>query len=225
MRLVCDCRENVETLCMSAKNSTFAIRFDAGTVTQKTEAIVLSLRKCADNVSVVQLYTAANGRMAFAVRGSKYKGMLTPLSMVEVTATHRSNHTMGTLSSVTLTYTPLHLTTDITRQCVALFIAEVLTLTVRHPLQDEQLFHWLCGVIRQLDGSEHIENLHLRFLLDYTMFLGIGIDETEHPEWFVMPASRQQRRKYLKEICSYYAEHIEDFSEPKSLNVLMEVFD
>lgn len=194
-------------------------------VTQKTEAIVLSLRKCADNVSVAQLYTAQNGRMAFAVRGNKYKGMLSPLSRIEVTATHRGNNSMGTLTSVALVRPHTRLATDVKRQCIAMFIAEILSLTVRHPMQDEELFAWLCGVVEELDACENVENIHLRFLIDYTMFLGIGVDEAEHPEWFLEPTSRQQRQQFLKEICAYYAEHIEEFSKPKSLNVLMEVFD
>lgn len=194
-------------------------------MTIKTDAIVLSLRKCSDNVSIAHLYTAHNGRMAFAVHGNKYKGMLTPLSRIEITATQRNGQSMGTLTGVALVSIPRLMVSDVRRQCVAIFIAEILTLTVRHPMQDEELFAWLCGVIQALDTNEHIENLHLQFLTDYTVFLGIGIDETEHPEWFVAPASRQQRRQYLKEICRYYEEHIEEFQEPKSLSVLMEVFD
>ena len=191
---------------------------------QKTEAIVLSLRKCADNVSVANVYTAINGRGAFAVRGNKYKGILTPLAHVEITASHSGNKSMGTITSATLVRTPKYLATDVKRQCIALFMAEVLSLTVRHPMQDEALFRWLCGVVQTLDESANVENLHLQFLLDYTMFLGIGTDETEHSEWFASPTSREERQRHLKEICAYYAEHIEDFRNPKSLDVLIEVF-
>ena len=55
--------------------------------------------------------------------------------------------------------------------------------------------------------------------------LGIGIDDTEHPNWFIAPASRNERQHRLRSLTTYYEEHIEDFRPPKSLDVLMEVFD
>ena len=61
--------------------------------------------------------------------------------------------------------------------------------------------------------------------MDYATFLGIGIDDTEHPKWFSAPANRQERQQRLRELCAYYEEHIEDFRMPKSLEVLIEVFD
>lgn len=198
-------------------------------MTSKTQAIVLTLTKYKDNASVLHLYTVESGRLACIVYGNKYRGLLTPLSLVEITTTRRSGNAavkgMPVLGSAALVYTPEHIPTDIRRQCVAMFIAEILGKTLLHPLQDEQLFQWLCDVVRELDATESVENLHLRFLIDYTMYLGIGIDETEHSEWFAAPRSRQERQQHLREICAYYEEHIEDFTSPKSLDVLMEVFD
>lgn len=190
-------------------------------------AIVLSITKYSDTGSVVHLYTAEHGRMQYVVYGNKSKGVLRPLSLIEFTATRRKNapNQLGTLSSVSLLYTPQLLTTDIHRQCVAMFIAEVLVATLRHPMSDQPLFEWLCQVIRCLDQDADISNLHLNFLLNYATFWGIGIDETQHSEWFLVPLSRLQRQQRLRELCAYYEEHIEDFHPPKSLDVLMEVFD
>lgn len=192
-----------------------------------TTAIVLSTTKYSDMGSIVHLYTAEHGRMQYVVYGNKAKAALRPLSLIEFTATRRNNapNQMGTLSSVALLYTPQRLTTDIPRQCVAMFIAEVLAATLRHPMSDQPLFDWLCQVIRCLDQDANSSNLHLTFLLDYANYLGIGIDETQHPEWFLVPTSRYQRQQRLRELCAYYEEHIEDFRPPKSLDVLIEVFD
>ena len=192
-----------------------------------SSAIVLSLTKYSDTGSVVHLYTAEHGRMQYVVYGNKHKGVLRPLSIVEVTSTRRNNapQQMGSLSSVALIYTPQRLNTDVQRQCVAMFIAEILLHTLRHPMSDMPLFDWLCKLIQQLDQADDICNLHLEFLLEYATFLGIGIDDVEHPEWFAAPANRTTRQQHLRELCAYYEEHIEDFRLPKSLDVLMEVFD
>lgn len=190
-------------------------------------AIVLSLTKYSDTGCIAHLYTAEQGRMQHAVYGNKYKGMLRPLSIVEFTTSKRKNapQQMGNISSTSLLYTPQLLATDVRRQCVAMFIAEILSSTLRHPMSDQPLFDWLCEVIKHLDTDTDISNLHLHFLIEYANHLGVGIDDTEHPEWYKAPSSRQERQQRLRELCLYYSEHIEEFSTPKSLDVLMEVFD
>lgn len=192
-----------------------------------SSAIVLSLVRYSDTGTIVHLYTAEHGRMQYIVYGNKYKGILRPLSIIDFTSTKRQNapSQMGTLSSVSLFYTPQRLTIDVQRQCVAMFIAEVLSSTLRHPMSDKPLYDWLCKIIQHLDQDDDICNLHLQFLNDYATSLGIGIDDTEHPEWCILPSNRTMRQQRLRELTSYYAEHIEDFRLPKSLDVLMEVFD
>jgi hypothetical protein len=165
--------------------------------------------------------------MQYAVYGNKLKGILRPLSIIDFTSTKRNNAPaqMGTLSSAALLYTPQRLSTDVQRQCVAMFMAEVLVSTLRHPMSDQPLFDWLCEVIQHLDQDDNITNLHIQFLIEYANFLGIGVDDTEYPEWFTIPSSRTERQQRLRALCLYYSEHIEEFSTPKSLDVLMEVFD
>ncbi|MEE0922604.1 MAG: recombination protein O N-terminal domain-containing protein [Paludibacteraceae bacterium] len=189
--------------------------------------IVLSLTKFSDTGSIVHLYTSEQGRMQYAIYGNKYKGILRPLSIVEFTANHRNNapNQLSTLSDCQLLFINSQLATDIQRQCVAMFIAEVLISTLRHPMNDQPLFDWLCEVVKHLDVDTDISNLHLYFLLEYANHLGIGIDDTEHPDWYELPTSRKERQQRLRELCIYYTEHIEDFRQPKSLEVLMEVFD
>ena len=194
-------------------------------MTSKTQAIVLALTKYKDNASIAHLYTLDNGRMQYVVYGNKHRGVLSPLSIVEITSSRSTKNGLGVLATATLIHVPQQLTTDVRRQCVAMFITEILYKTLKHPLEDRPLFSWLCEVIKALDRNENIENLHIRFLIEYAVFLGIGIDETEHPEWTTQPVNRQQRQQQLRDLCTYYAEHIEDFSLPKSIDVLIEVFD
>ena len=190
-------------------------------------AIVLSTTKYSDTRNIVHLYTDQHGRMQYVTYGNKLKGILRPLSIIEFTATLRNNAPaqMGTVSSAALLYTPQRLSTNVQRQCVAMFIAEVLVSTLRHPMSDQPLFDWLCEIIQHLDQDDNITNLHIQFLLEYATFLGVGIDDTEHPEWFIAPTSRTQRQELLRSLCAYFEQHIEDFRPPKSLDVLMEVFD
>lgn len=192
-----------------------------------SSAIVLNTTRYSDTGSIVHLYTAEYGCMQYVVYGNKYKGVLRPLSIIEFTITRRKNAPaqLGALSSASLLYTPQQLSMDVQRQCVAMFIAEVLANTLRHPMSDRPLYDWLCAIIQHLDQDAEIGNLHLHFLLEYASYMGIGVDDTEHPEWFLVPTSRIERQQRLRDLTTYYEEHIEDFRSPKSLDVLMEVFD
>lgn len=190
-------------------------------------AIVLSLTKFSDTGSILHLYTPSQGRVQYIVYGSKYKSILRPLSIIEYSSKRRNNapQQIQTLSSASLVYTPQLLSSDVTRQCIAMFIAEILLTTLRHPMSDIPLYEWLCNTIQRLDTEEVIGNLHLEFLLEYAMFLGIGIDNEEYAQWFIPPTSRQEKQQRLKELIAYFQEHIDDFPTPKSLEILIEVFD
>ena len=39
------------------------------------------------------------------------------------------------------------------------------------------------------------------------------------------PTSRHERQVQLRQLCEYMAEYIDNWHEPRSLDVLMEVFD
>ena len=190
-------------------------------------AIVLTTNKYSDTGSIVHLYTPDQGRVQCVVYGNKLKGVLRPLSIIEYSSSRRNNAPlqMQTLSSASLAYTPTLLSYDVLRQCVAMFIAELLTYTLRHPMSDQPLFDWLCNCIYRLDKEEDISNLHIEFLLDYAVYLGIGIDEEEHPDWYSQPTSRMERQKRLRELIAYFQEHIDDLPTIKSLDVLIEVFN
>ena len=45
--------------------------------------------------------------------------------------------------------------------------------------------------------------------------------ETDTP----LPTTRAERQKQLLALCRYFAEHVETWQNPRSLDVLMEVFD
>ena len=190
-------------------------------------AIVLTTNKYSDTGSIVHLYTPDQGRVQCVVYGNKLKGVLRPLSIIEYNSSRRNNSPMQmqTISSASLIYTPTLLSCDVLRQCVAMFIAELLTYTLRHPMSDQPLFDWLCNCIYSLDKEEDISNLHIEFLLDYAVYLGIGIDEEEHPDWYSQPTSRIERQERLRELIAYFQEHIDDLPTIKSLDVLIEVFN
>jgi len=182
-----------------------------------TDAIVLSLQPHSDKAHVLHAYTRAGGRVNYRVYGVGRKnttGKYSPLSIVQLTTDDLS------IRTAQLNYVPTTLTTDPYKRTIALFIAEVLHHVLRHPMADEAMYDFIADAIEELDQSEEVQNFHLQFLIAFAAKLGFAMVK-EPP----MPHTREQRQKTLQQLCKYFEEHVDTWQNPRSLDVLMEVFD
>lgn len=190
-----------------------------------TDAIVLSLQPHSDKAHVLHAYTRAGGRINYMVYGLGRKnasGKYTPLSVVQLTTDERSVRTAQ------LTFVPRTLVTDPYKRTVALFISEILHNVLRHPMPDEPMFDFLMQSVEELDRTDQPQNFHLLFLVAFAAKLGFAIPEEGalQPSAFgCRPMTRAERQQTLRTLCAYFAEHVETWQEPRSLDVLMEVFD
>ena len=91
------------------------------------------------------------------------------------------------------------------------------------------MFDFIADAIQELDATDEPQNFHLQFLVGLAAKLGFGIDSTNPLYTFgyapLLPLTRTQRQQALRELCAYFAEHVETWEDPKSLDILMEVFD
>jgi DNA repair protein RecO (recombination protein O) len=190
-----------------------------------TDAIVLSLQPHSDKAHVLHAYTRAGGRINYMVYGLGRKnasGHYTPLSMVQLTTDARSVRTAQ------LSYVPRTLVTDPYKRTIALFISEVLHNVLRHPMPDEPMFDYLVQAIEELDRTDRPQNFHVLFLIGFAAKLGFAIpedDSIQQSSITFQPTTRAERQQTLRALCAYLAEHVETWQEPRSLDVLMEVFD
>ena len=183
-----------------------------------TDAIVLSLQPHSDKAHVLHAYTRAGGRVNYMVYGLGKKnaaGKYTPLSIVQLTTDERSVRTAQ------LEFVPHSTFSDPYKRAIALFISEVLFHVLRHPMQDEPLYDFITQAITELDSTSEPQNFHLLFLSGFAAKLGFAMPETDTP----LPTTRAERQKQLLALCRYFEEHVETWQNPRSLDVLMEVFD
>jgi len=182
-----------------------------------TDAIVLSLQPQSDKAHILHAYTRVGGRANYKVYGLGRKntaGKYSPLSIVQLTTDERS------IRTAQLTFVPRSLITDPYKRTIALFISEVLYHVLRHPMPDEPMFAFVEQAIEELDRTDEPQNFHIVFLAGLAAKLGFAIEE-ELP----LPQTRSERQKTLQHLCAYFAEHVETWQNPRSLDVLMEVFD
>ena len=182
-----------------------------------TDAIVLSLRPHSDKAHILHAYTRAGGRVNYKVYGLGKKNSAekySPLSVVQLTTDERS------IRTAQLTYIPATLTTDPYKRTIALFLGEVLFHVLKHPMPDEPMYDFIEQAIQTLDHTDEPQNFHLQFLIAFAAKLGFAMEKE-----IAEPHTRTQRQETLQQLCAYFAEHVDTWQNPRSLDVLMEVFD
>ena len=164
----------------------------------KTQAIVLHLTQHSDSMSVLHLYTRDFGRVDYAVygvgskKGKLKKAFLEPLSILDVEVNHQPTLQLQRIDDVQPAYIAHQLSLDIRKRSIAIFIAEVLYNTLRHPMTDEQLFDFLVIAIESLDQCEHPNNFHLSFLVRLSQFLGFFPNLDSGGEWLDLRSGEKQ---------------------------------
>ena len=182
-----------------------------------TDAIVLSLQPHSDKAHVLHAYTRAGGRVNYMVYGlgkKKSGGTYSPLSIVQLTTDDKS------IRAAHLSYVPTSITTDPYKRTIALFLSEVLHSVLRHPMTDEPMYDFLVKAVQDLDKTNEPQNFHLHFLIGFAEKLGFAMQNAPS-----MPQNRADRQQALRQLCTYFEEHVETWQNPKSLDILMEVFD
>ena len=182
-----------------------------------TDAIVLSLQPYSDKAHLLHAYTRTGGRVNYMVYGLGKKntsGKYSPLSVVQLTTDNKSVRTAQ------LSYVPDTLISDPYKRTIALFISEVLYHVLRHPMPDETMYVFIEQAVRELDRCEAPQNFHIAFLIDFAAQLGFAMQEP--PD---LPSTRKARQDTLHALCTYFEKHVETWVEPKSLDILIDVFD
>ncbi|MBP5477053.1 MAG: recombination protein O N-terminal domain-containing protein [Paludibacteraceae bacterium] len=155
----------------------------------KTEGIVLAIQRKSDSASLVHIYTREYGKVLYMVYGGNGRGrkrsrginrnILTPLSWLEIEGDELSGKSLHSMKFAQLHYVPQHLSFDVRRQCLAMFMAETLYKTLRHPLSDDRVFDYICNQIVELDTSDSIEHISSQFVSQLSELLGYGGEPLE----------------------------------------------
>lgn len=185
-----------------------------------TPAIVLSVLRHNDKCDILRAYTRTGGRINYIMYG--HKNRPAPLSIVELSYDYQPTRDIQTIKSIQLVSTGKsneNALLTASRDCVKLFVAELLLAVFSHSLEDELMYNFIERTVQDIDYCDDPQNAHLRFMLGLLEHLGFGSIEID------IPTTRNERQRTLRQLCTYYAEHIEGFTTPKSLDILMEVFD
>lgn len=218
----------------------------------KVRGIVFRFTKFKDTSIIVTIFTDAFGLQSYIVNGVRSKNsknkiaLYQPLTLLQLVVYHRENANIERIREVNCYHPYQTIPTDITKSSIALFIGEVLIKSVKEESHADELFEFISTSLITLDTMQAgYENFHLVFLLRLSRYLGFGaLNANEIMGPRVMDAASEkvlqvlvnagyqdavsmtnlQRRDILENLVRYYGDHLENFGEMKSLQVLKEIF-
>ncbi|MDA3891781.1 MAG: DNA repair protein RecO [Salinivirgaceae bacterium] len=147
----------------------------------QTSIIVLSYTKYSESSIIVQGISEHFGRISFLVYGigsKKSRSKLAsfqPLFLIDTQIYSKASRGIQKIKEFKLSPPLYNLTADIRKSTLSLFIAELLSKTVKEEYTDESLFQFIKTSILFLDElKENLAIFHLVFLLKLSRYLGFA---------------------------------------------------
>lgn len=144
-----------------------------------TSGIVLSTIRYSDSSVIARIYTNDIGLRAFMVRTGKGRaalpklGLLQPLTMVQLSFINDDRRGMRSVQTIDRETVLNTIPFDTAKTCIALFMAEVIVRSIGEEERNEELFRFLKNAVQLLDRTEErTSNFHLKFMLEFSGFLG-----------------------------------------------------
>ncbi len=158
-----------------------------------TRAIVLNYLRYGDSSLIVNLYTESLGRQTIFIKGAYSKKtsvravLFQPLHLIEIEIHHRGNRQMQRISDAHILQPHQSIPFDPVKSSIALFIAEILSKTLKEEEANHELFEFLLHIIQALDLNDNgTANFHLIFLVHYSRYLGFypNTKQASDDMWF-----------------------------------------
>lgn len=219
----------------------------------KTRGIVFRFTKYGDSSIIVTIFTELFGIQTYIVNGVRSKSsrskiaLYQPLTLLDLVVYYKENASIKRIKEIKCIHAYQHISTDIRKSALAIFINEILNKTVKDESHAQEIFEYLFHALILLDHQEtSLENFHLIFLIKLSRFLGFGAHQSEeilgvrmlNPQEEELlkklikaeftesiPMSNEQRRNLLEAILRFYTLHVESLGEIKSIQVLKEVMN
>jgi DNA repair protein RecO (recombination protein O) len=220
----------------------------------KTRGVVLGFIKYGDTSIISKIYTEEFGLQTYIVNGVRSKtsknkiALFQSLTLLDMVVYHKENRDINRISEIKCNTVFHSIPFEQKKISMVIFIAELLSKTLKEHYQNKELFELILHSISYLDEiKERYENLHLQFMIQLASFLGfspgsvediieeirLSLSEEEKnilshlmvaaPDEYVK-MSNHTRRHLLDCLVRYYSIHIENFGTLNSLSVLQEIF-
>ncbi len=218
----------------------------------KTRGIVFRFTRFKETSIIVTIFTEHFGLQTYIVNGVRSKSaknriaLYQPLTLLNLVVYHRENANIERIKEISCLHPYRSIMADVKKSTLAMFLNELLNKTVKDESHAGEIFQFLCESLISLDTmAEGYENFHLIFMLKLCRYLGFGVynlnevlggrvtdPETEKILNDLLKAdyhtplkiNNTERRLLLELLLKFYAEHMENLGEIRSVQVLRDVF-
>lgn len=218
----------------------------------KTSGVVFRLTKYGETSIIVSIFTSQFGLQSYIVNGVRSKSgkgkiaLYQPLTLLDLVVYHKETGGIMRIKEVKCLYPYQHLTTDVHKTTIALFIEELVNKSIKEEAHASELCEFLIDSLMTLDKLEKPENFHLNFMVLLARHLGFqpqtpnevlggrvmdydeekALGEILHANYNSnISLSNLQRRNILDALLRFYSMHVENFGQLKSLSVLREILN
>jgi len=149
-------------------------------VFHSVEAIVLQLIPHKEHNAIVKLFTRESGLVSCWINSirSKSSGIrssgLQPLTIIHAVIDQRDNKQLSALKEMQISFFPSGISNNIEKSAIAIFMAELLSHSIKEPETDTSLYDFLREAIVLLnDTNDKCANFHIVFMLNLSHQLGL----------------------------------------------------
>jgi DNA repair protein RecO (recombination protein O) len=146
---------------------------------QTIQGIILQNTKYQDKKNILKIYTLQHGLQSYAIhlghsKTSKIKpAHILALNQVEFIEHTRKTREVQKISEMHVTLVYQQLFIDLNKNCIAVFLNEVLIKSLKEHHHNEELYFFVCGKLKELDASDKNDpDFHLHFLIELSKHLG-----------------------------------------------------
>ncbi len=150
-----------------------------------TKAIVVNSIKYGENGRVLRCYTREFGFQSYIInsvsgkKGAIKAGMLLPLTQLQLVVTHKGKGTLERIKEAQIDQHYHAIPVDPVRNALALFMAEVLSRTLKEEQPNADKFEFVHNSCALLDTEPQINpHFHISFLLGLSRYLGFYPDQS-----------------------------------------------
>jgi len=217
----------------------------------KTRGVVFRFTRYGETSIIVSIFTDVFGLQSYIVNGVRSASarnkiaLYQPLTLLDLVVYHRPNANINRIKEIRCLHPYQSITLEVRKSAIALFVNELMNKTVKEESHAAELCEFLINSLIVLDSLEHnAENFHLLFMIKLSRLLGFGAFQVnellgvrvvdEETEQIInkmldaaydapLPMSNVKRRELLDLLIRFYADHLDNLGELRSLHVLKEV--
>lgn len=151
--------------------------------THKTNGIVLRTVRYGETSLVASIFTEKFGIESYIVngvrsaKGGSKASLYQPASLLQLEVYHHPQRNLQRIKDATRLHNTVQLFQDVVKNCVALFMVELVWQVLRHPEPNEELFAFCEDVLLELDRASPAvcANMPLFFALHLMYFFGLQL--------------------------------------------------